>query len=481
MKEGPGSQVESDRVSAPAPFEELRLPATEEVEKVLDLKAEDERSLPGLVRLNVLRMPAMRLAGFNFFLLVALAHNHLLGRPAGWGATLSVFGIVELYCLGSWLVLWLFFARSRRVHLGAFFLFTDLLIMDVVLLYTGGTESLLWPVYMIRVADQLFAGRRRSVGMLFGGLVAYGLLLLWVTVAGETSLDPAREIIKLAALAGVGGYLVLAANIPLKLQDRALKAKELILRLEEQTVALNEERLRAQEASTAKTQFLARMSHELRTPMNSVIGFTNVLMKSKAIPPESREAEFLSRIRQNGMHLLALINDVLDLSRIEAGKLQIQLTDVDLRELVADTVAQLGARAFSNSVTVSTHLPDGPAHIRADEARLRQILINLVGNALKFTEEGSVEVAVVMDSTGTRPTAIQVADTGRGIDSERLAHIFHAFEQEDGTTSRKHGGTGLGLAISNSLCNLMGFTLEVESTVGRGSTFSVNLDPVEDA
>ena len=377
----------------------------------------------------------MRLAGFNFFLLVALVHNALLGRPFDLGATLATVAIVEGYALGSWGILWGFFARVSRIHLGTVFLVVDLFVMDVVILCTGGPDSLLWPVFIIRVADQLFTARRRSLGMLFAGLAAYTLLLTYWSQMGLLPIDPAREFMKLAILAGVGAYLVLSARIPMGLQDRALRAKELILQLEERTVALNRERVRAEGASLAKSQFLARMSHELRTPMNSVIGFTNVLLKSKSISSGSREADFLSRIRQNGMHLLALINDVLDLSRIEEGTLVIQETDVELRELVEGTVAQLEGRELQGTVSVSPETPAEPVMIRADEARLRQVLINLVGNALKFTEKGTVSVQVAVDQETGRAEAIHVRDTGRGIDPDRLSHIFHAFEQEDGTFS----------------------------------------------
>jgi len=422
----------------------------------------------------------MRLAGFNFFLLVALVHNALLGRPFDLGATLATVAIVEGYALGSWGILWGFFARVSRIHLGTVFLVVDLFVMDVVILYTGGPDSLLWPVFIIRVADQLFTARRRSLGMLFAGLAAYTLLLTYWSQMGLSPIDPAREFMKLAILAGVGAYLVLSARIPMGLQDRALRAKELILQLEERTVALNRERVRAEGASLAKSQFLARMSHELRTPMNSVIGFKNVLLKSKSISSGSREADFLSRIRQNGMHLLALINDVLDLSRIEEGTLVIQETDVELRELVEGTVAQLEGRELQGTVSVSTETPAEPVMIRADEARLRQVLINLVGNALKFTEKGTVSVQVAVDQETGRAEAIHVRDTGRGIDPDRLSHIFHAFEQEDGTISQKHGGSGLGLAISSSLCQQMGFSLEVVSEAGKGPTFSIIMTSPEE-
>ena len=153
-----------------------------------------------------------------------------------------------------------------------------------------------------------------------------------------------------------------------------------------------------------------------------------------------------------------------------------QTTDVELNSLVEETLAQLEGRALSASVSVSAELPPEPVSIRADEVRLRQVLINLVGNALKFTEEGTVSVQVAVGQETGEAEAIHVRDTGRGIAPGRLSHIFRAFEQEDGTTTRRYGGSGLGLAISDSLCQEMGFSLEVESVVGKGSTFSIILD-----
>jgi signal transduction histidine kinase len=147
-----------------------------------------------------------------------------------------------------------------------------------------------------------------------------------------------------------------------------------------------------------------------------------------------------------------------------------------LNSLVEGTLAQLEGRALSASVSVSAELSSEPVLIRADEVRLRQVLINLVGNALKFTEKGTVSVQVAVDQETGEAEAIHVRDTGRGIAPGRLSHIFRAFEQEDGTTSRRHGGSGLGLAISESLCQEMGLSLEVESVVGKGSTFSIILN-----
>ncbi|MGH7504190.1 MAG: PAS domain S-box protein, partial [Longimicrobiales bacterium] len=236
-------------------------------------------------------------------------------------------------------------------------------------------------------------------------------------------------------------------------------------RRREADIVMREGKAAAEAANRSKSEFLASMSHELRTPLNSVIGFTRVLLRNKGRNLRPMDVAYLERIAANGEHLLGLINDILDLSRIEAGRLQLDLTTTDLEPLIAETIARLKPRVHSG-VRLCADVPEPLAPVTTDQRRLKQVLINLITNALKFTSHGSVCVAVAADAVTRVPERIDVSDTGIGIPEDRLGLIFEAFEQADGGTARRYGGTGLGLSISRGLCARMGYRLTVCSAIG---------------
>jgi len=239
-------------------------------------------------------------------------------------------------------------------------------------------------------------------------------------------------------------------------------------------------RVEAERANRAKSDFLANMSHELRTPLNSVIGFAGVLLQNHGRNLSEQDLDFLGRIQDNGRHLLGLINSILDLSKIEAGRVALDIAEVRLEALVAETldmvggVEEAGVRRVG-AVEVRAEVPPGLRPIRADGAKLRQVLVNLVGNAVKFTERGSVTVRVVADQATGEADRIEVEDTGIGIPAERQSAVFEAFQQADSTTARRFGGTGLGLTISRSLLHLMRYGISLASEEGRGSTFTIHI------
>ncbi len=236
----------------------------------------------------------------------------------------------------------------------------------------------------------------------------------------------------------------------------------------------------AEAASHAKSEFLSRMSHELRTPLNSVIGFSNVMRKNKDGRLNADDLAFLERIVANGQHLLTLVNNVLDIARVEAGRLTVTTTAVALDDLIREVVEQLEGQPRSPSVRLSVELPQKPRSIESDPVLLRQVLINLVGNAIRFTHDGSVNVAADLDAVG-QPLRIHVRDTGIGIHADRHRAIFDPFEQAESGTHRSYGGTGLGLSISKAICDALGYGLTLESEPGVGSTFTVHLTPLPSA
>ncbi len=257
----------------------------------------------------------------------------------------------------------------------------------------------------------------------------------------------------------------------LAIQNETLAQQNRELELTRQQI--ERQNLQLIEAARLKSQFLATMSHELRTPMNAVIGFAQVLLRQRTAPLLASQVDMVQRILNNGKNLLALINDILDVSKIEAGRLELKLEELNFTELVLATVAELQPLADQKQLPLKVHAElDNPMVVN-DSIRLRQVLVNLLSNAIKFTETGEVEVKV-WDLSQDR-LVLSVKDTGIGISESDMKHIFEEFRQVDQTITRKHSGTGLGLAITKSLVHMMQGTITVESQKSQGSTFRVEL------
>jgi PAS domain S-box-containing protein len=281
-----------------------------------------------------------------------------------------------------------------------------------------------------------------------------------------------------------------AEGISIVFQDiSARKRAELALReakadlerkVEERTAELQTALVQAEAADRIKSAFLATMSHELRTPLNSIIGFTGIVLQGLAGPLTPEQQKQLGMVRGSARHLLDLINDVLDISKIEAGQLEVRDEPVDLAALLERTVGTIRPLAAQKGLALETRIPDTLPALRSDRRRVEQILLNLLNNAVKFTDRGGVTLTVRAGPdvrlADRRPAvALAVADTGIGIRPADLQRLFQPFQQVDSGLSRQHEGTGLGLAICRRLAELLGGTITVQSTWGVGSTFTVTL------
>ncbi|KAF0207916.1 MAG: hypothetical protein FD171_1348 [Actinobacteria bacterium] len=254
-----------------------------------------------------------------------------------------------------------------------------------------------------------------------------------------------------------------------ELADYRAHLEELV---EERTERLRQANLALEEADHAKSAFLAQMSHELRTPLNSVIGFSDILLTGMAGELNDEQSKQIGMINQSGKHLLALINDILDLSKVEAGSVVVVPEPVDVSALVEDVVASFSVQAKERGLALVKELPPTQVTLTTDERLVRQILLNLLSNAVKFTESGSITVAV---STREHSLDLAVRDTGTGIAAEHLSQVFDEFWQIPDAVKTNRTGTGLGLTISAHLAALLGGSLTVESTFGEGSTFTLTL------
>ena len=254
--------------------------------------------------------------------------------------------------------------------------------------------------------------------------------------------------------------------------DQAALALEKARLLEEAEQARDE----AEEANRTKSQFLANMSHELRTPLNAIIGYSEMLQEEASEIENEEFEEDLERINGAGKHLLGLINDVLDISKIEDGAMDIYLETFPIEPMVQDVVTTMQTLVEKNSNSLEIDCPDSVGSIHAGTTKIRQCLFNLIGNASKFTEQGTISLKVSRGiAEGQEWINFAVSDTGIGMNEEQMGRLFEAFAQAEASTTRRFGGTGLGLAITRHFCEMMGGTVLVESQAGKGSTFTMKL------
>ena len=252
------------------------------------------------------------------------------------------------------------------------------------------------------------------------------------------------------------------------------KVREATAELVRQNELLRRQAVQLEQASALKSQFLANMSHEFRTPLNAILGYTSMLLKGVLGPLDDEQAEGLARVDSNGRHLLGIINDILDISRIEAGRMPLRLSEFGLPELVGEVLAEVEPIVAQSSVHIEASVDQRLPSVQSDRQKVKQIVLNLLTNAVKFTPSGIITLSARYDPR-TREVAVTVADTGIGIAAEDHARIFEDFQQADSSPTRTHGGAGLGLAICRRLATMLGGKIQLESAPGTGSTFTVVL------
>jgi len=305
--------------------------------------------------------------------------------------------------------------------------------------------------------------------LLVGILLAFAMAV--AAYLAQQSAQRAREIMLINN--SLEEEIAVRVEAEVELRDHKASLEDTVaLRTRE----LEEARTRAEDADHAKSAFLANMSHELRTPMNAIIGYSEMLVEEAEDLAQDDFVPDLQKINQAGRHLLALINDILDLSKIEAGKMELYLESIQLGTLLEDVVTTSDAIIRQNENTLATDIANDLGEVHVDVTKVRQVLFNLISNAAKFTKNGTVTIRATRETDEADDwIVISVSDTGIGVAADKIDSLFQEFTQADVSTTREFGGTGLGLAITKRFCEMMGGTISIESVLGEGSTFSVRM------
>ena len=441
----------------------------------LDPQKAAENKARRLQRLDTVTIPALRFVGFGGLSLCIYIYLRFFEHRSDAGQwAIAYAGVAFAYCLVSILILQTGYRRLGKERLALVMLALDVLLHIGAIYATGGEESWLVALLLLRMADQATTGLRRALFFTHFNVLCFLGLMVYLDLGEGRALDWPRELTKAGLLYSAGVWISLSSRGGDRRRRQVSAAIEvtrrMVLELEAQALRLDEAKVRAEAANQAKTQFLANMSHELRTPLSAVIGIADLLAKEDL---SANQREFVTLLQTSASSLLDVIDDILDFSKVEAGKVTMSASPCQLAQVVEAVVRLLEHRAEERGVELRSTIPDNLPWVDTDSARVRQILFNLIGNAIKFTSEGSVDVRLreLGRDEASVQIRIEVEDTGIGISASDQRRLFEPFTQVDNTSSRRHGGTGLGLAIARRLVGLLGGTLGVRSRLGEGSTF----------